>query len=86
MLFSVFLIATLFFYKGNDCCLLVVGTLFFEGPGNLLQKFIGDWCEGLIFIPNNIVLWTKWVVLHEEASPHGTCFLPGQQQENSVNF
>ena len=52
MLFRVFLIATLFFHKGNDRCLLVVRALFFEGQGNLLQKFIGDWCEGLIFIPN----------------------------------
>lgn len=56
MLFCVFLIATLFFHKGNDRCLLVVRALFFERQGNLLQKFIGDWCEGLIFIPNKIEL------------------------------
>lgn len=56
MLFRVFLIATLFFHKGNDRCLLVVRALFFERQGNLLQKFIGDWCEALIFVPDKMEL------------------------------
>ena len=34
----------------------MVGALFFEGLGNLLQKFMGDWREGLIFIPNKMEL------------------------------
>lgn len=58
----------------------MVEALFFEGLGNLLQKFMGDWREGLLFSPilplSLLVLWIRWAVLHEAAPLRGTYFFP----------